>query len=132
MFDRLIIVAVIIGSLLLLFKLLRNFQLSAARRTNSAEIKENQILYFSSSACTQCLMQKKILQQVLDESGRTDIRLKKYSIENNPETTRQWKVVTLPTVILLSNNGQVVNINNGLTPIGTLRSQLESLPLQNY
>jgi len=131
MFERLAIVVVIIGSLLLLFKLLRNLQLSTARKTNPVVIKENQILYFSSPVCTQCLVQKKILQQALDESGRTDIRLRKYFIEKNPETTKQWKVVTLPTVILLSNNGQVVNINNGLTSISTLRSQLRSLPLQS-
>jgi len=127
MLNRILIAVSIIGALLLFFKLIRRLQLRAARGTYKITPNENQLLYFSSAACSQCLTQEKILQQVFEEPTFTDIILKKYSIEENSALARQWKVITLPTTILLSKQGDVKQFNNGLISATTLRSQFSAL-----
>ena len=127
MLNRILIAASIIGALLLFFKLIRRLQLRAIRGTYKITPNENQLLYFSSAACSQCLTQEKILQQVFEEPTFTDIILKKYSIEKNSALARQWKVITLPTTILLSKQGDINKFNNGLISATTLRSQISAL-----
>lgn len=124
MLDRILIAISIIGSLLLFFKLIRSAQLRPTKAKHKIKPNENQLLYFSSAACSQCLVQEKIIQQIFEEPTFTDITLQKYSIEKNTALARQWKVITLPTTIVLSKQGEVKQFNNGLTSATTLRSQL--------
>jgi len=131
--DRIIIAITIITVLFLLFKLIRVRQLRAARRTASAlnTPHESQILYFSSTVCSQCVNQEKVLNEIVVGPEFQDVSLNKYSIEDDAELAQQWGVKTLPTTILLSDFGEVRQINNGLVSTGVLTSQLRELKVYN-
>ena len=129
MLDRIFISLVIIATIFLLFKLSRVGQHRNARRTAASMMmpNENQILYFSSAVCSQCLGQERILNQIFASSEFPGVTLKKYSIEDNAAFAQKWGVKTLPTTILLSNFGEVKLINNGLVSTATMLSQLREL-----
>lgn len=130
MLDRIFITMAIIGIFFLLFKLKRERQLHMAKRaadTTTIPNKKSQILYFSSAACSQCLGQERILNEIIEGSGFLNVTLSKYSIEDDAALAQQWGVKTLPTTILLSNSGEVKQINNGLVSTNTILSQLREL-----
>jgi len=118
-----------ISIIILSIKLFRVWQHRAAQHTasNLTTQSESQIIYFSSTACSQCAGQERILNQVIKESEFVNVVLKKYAIENDAELAQQWGVTTLPTTILLSNLGVVRRINNGLISASTLITQLREL-----
>lgn len=129
MLNRALIALTIIGVLFLLLKLIRMGQLRSAQRTAAATPTQNesQLLYFSSAACTQCLGQEKILDQIFAGSEFQKVILKKLSIEDDPELAQRWGVKTIPTTILLSSAAQVVQFNNGLISTSAMLSQLHEL-----
>jgi len=137
MLDRTLITIAVVGILYLLFKLIRVRQLRAAQRTAAAMTRpdRSQILYFSSAVCTQCLGQEKILKQIFEDAefmpSLKEVTLKKYTIESDAELAQQWGIKTVPTTILLSNGGEVKQINNGLVSTTTLLSQLHELSTNN-
>lgn len=133
MLERTLIAITIIGTLLLLFKLIRVRQLRAAQRTaiTMATPNESQILYFSSAVCSQCLGQERILKQIFEGTEFMDLKLKKYTIEDDTVLAQQWGVKTVPTTILLTNCGEVKQINNGLVSTTTMLLQLRELDLSN-
>lgn len=131
MLDRMFIAMAVIGTLFLLFKLIRVRQLRTAQRL-SATLKmsgASQILYFSSAACAQCLGQERILNEIFASAQFSGVMLKKLPIEDHAALARQWGVKTLPTTILLSSHGEVKQINNGLVSTATMLSQLRELSL---
>jgi len=134
MLTRIIFAIILIGIILLTIKVIRISQtLAASRNAEKNTIPtEPKLLYFASAACSHCLAQEKIIGQVLKEYKSSEIMLKKYSVENHPALARQWRVITLPTTILLSDNGEVKHINNGLTSLTTLRTQLNTLNYSNF
>jgi len=129
MLDRTFIAIAIIGTLFFLFKLIRVAQLRSAQRTAAIITMPNvnQILYFSSDACSQCLGQERILNEIFDGSEFLDVILNKYSIEDDVALAQQWGVKTLPTTILLSKFGEVKQINSGLASTTTILTQLREL-----
>jgi len=135
MWVRTLIAITIFGILLLLFKLIRVKQLRTAQHTAAITTSdESQLLYFSSAVCSQCSGQKKILSQIFEGSEYSElmeIKLIKYTIEDDVVLAQQWGVKTVPTTILLSDSGEVKQINNGLVSTTTLLSQLRELITNN-
>ncbi|MFW2373095.1 MAG: thioredoxin family protein [Gammaproteobacteria bacterium] len=129
MLIRALIALAIIGIIFILLKLIRANQIRSAQRTAAATTmsNENQLLYFSSAVCAQCLGQEEILNQIFVGSEFQGVILKKFSIEDEPELAQRWGVKTIPTTILLSSTAQVVQFNNGLISSSDLLSQLDEL-----
>lgn len=84
------------------------------------------ILYFASDSCAACPSQARYLEQLLAE--RPDgLVIQKIDTEVEPETAVKYGVFTLPTTILIDQQGDVREINYGLTHTHKLNQQVASL-----
>ncbi|MCA9919084.1 MAG: thioredoxin family protein [Anaerolineales bacterium] len=84
------------------------------------------ILYFASDSCAACPSQARYLEQLLAE--RPDgLVIQKIDTEVEPETAVKYGVFTLPTTILIDQQGDVREINYGLTHTHKLNQQVAGL-----
>jgi thioredoxin 1 len=84
------------------------------------------ILYFASDSCAACPSQARYLEQLLSQ-WQEDLVVQKIDTEEEPETAVKYGVFTLPTTILLDQQGDVREINYGLTHTQKLTQQVASL-----
>ena len=71
------------------------------------------LLDFWAEWCGPCRMLAPVLDQIAAE--RTDIKVGKVNVDNEPELARQFGVMSIPTLMVFKN-GQVVNKSVGLVP----------------
>jgi peroxiredoxin len=50
---------------------------------------------------------------------------KKYDVSQDPELASRYKVLTVPTTVVLDRRGRVAHINYGVTEQAKLESQLQ-------
>jgi thioredoxin-like negative regulator of GroEL len=82
------------------------------------------ILYFTGEHCTIChTAQKPALRALAAGLGET-IEIREVDIAVEPALARQYRVMSLPTTIVLDASGQVTDINVGFASGETLRRQL--------
>ncbi len=87
------------------------------------------VLYFRSDACPACPSQSRYLEQLTGVwNGRFTLQTINADLE--PEQTARYRVLTLPTTILLDEAGQVKHINYGLTNTQKLVKQLTALGVE--
>ena len=84
------------------------------------------ILYFASDSCAACPSQARYLEQLLS-SWKDRLVVQKIDTEAEPETAVKYGVFTLPTTILIDQQGDVREINYGLTHTQKLTQQIASL-----
>ena len=84
------------------------------------------ILYFASDSCAACPSQARYLERLLT-LWREDLVVEKIDTEAEPETAVKYGVFTLPTTILIDQQGDVREINYGLTHTEKLTQQVASL-----
>ena len=77
---------------------------------------------FWASWCGPCRMVLPLVEQIAEE--RSDIKVVKVNVDEQPELARQFKVMSIPTLMTV-NNGEIVN-----TQVGALAKQqiLDLLP----
>ena len=63
--------------------------------------------------CGPCKMLLPVIEQLAEEV--TDAKICKVNVDNDPELARQFKVMTIPT-LLLFKNGEVVQQSIGVKP----------------
>ncbi|NHZ71615.1 MAG: conjugal transfer protein TraF [Aquificales bacterium] len=81
------------------------------------------LLYFRSDSCGTCPTQSRYLDQLMaGENGRFTIQ--SIDVDTEPDTAKQYGVMTLPTTMILDANGRVQEINYGLTPPHKLEQQI--------
>lgn len=84
------------------------------------------LLYFRADSCAVCPAQARQLDQLTTMwDGQLDIRT--VDAERDPETAGRYGVLSLPTTVLVDPQGQVRQINYGLTDARKLARQLETL-----
>lgn len=84
------------------------------------------LLYFRSATCAVCPTQGRYIDQVAQQwSGRLAIRT--VDAEAEPETAARYGVFTLPTTIIVGQDGHVREINYGLTNAQKLERQLHAV-----
>ena len=82
------------------------------------------LLYFTGEYCTACKFQQTpIVEQISSKLGDS-IVVKMYDVSTQPEVASQFKVLTLPTTVVLDGRGQVKAINYGVTQQQKLEMQL--------
>jgi thioredoxin-like negative regulator of GroEL len=82
------------------------------------------ILYFTGESCTIChTAQKPALRTLASGLGDT-IEIREIDIAVEPALARQYRVMSLPTTIVLDGSGQITDINVGFATGETLRRQL--------
>lgn len=84
------------------------------------------LLYFRSDTCAPCLTQARFLEE-LPEPLRQRVDIEKIDVEREVETASRYGVFTLPTTLLLDDEGSVRHVNYGLADAGKLARQVEGI-----
>jgi hypothetical protein len=88
------------------------------------------ILAFSSEDCHQChTMQAPALQRVQDQYGER-VTIIDVDAPNEPELTRRYHVLTVPTTVVLNATGRPHAVNYGFTPTQKLIEQVQEAATQ--
>jgi thioredoxin-like negative regulator of GroEL len=82
------------------------------------------ILYFTGESCTICHTAQKPALRTLAVGLDPGIEIREIDIAVEPALARQYRVMSLPTTIVLGPDGQVTDINVGFATDQTLRRQL--------
>jgi thioredoxin-like negative regulator of GroEL len=82
------------------------------------------ILYFTGEACTICHTAQKPALRTLAAGIEPGIDIREIDIAVEPELARRYRVMSLPTTIVLDAAGQVTDINVGFASGEVLRRQL--------
>lgn len=84
------------------------------------------ILYFTGASCTICHTAQKPALRTLADGLDERIEVREIDIAVEPALARQYRVMSLPTTIVLDAAGQVTDINVGFANVERLRRQLVS------
>jgi hypothetical protein len=84
------------------------------------------ILYFTGASCTICHTAQKPALRTLADGLDERIEVREVDIAVEPALARQYRVMSLPTTIVLDAAGQVTDINVGFANVERLRRQLVS------
>jgi hypothetical protein len=82
------------------------------------------IVYFTGAACTICHTAQKPALRALADGLDQRIEVREVDIAVEPALARQYRVMSLPTTIVLDAAGQVTDVNVGFANVATLRRQL--------
>ncbi|MBX5456008.1 MAG: thioredoxin family protein [Thermogemmatispora sp.] len=90
------------------------------------------ILLFSSAECQQChRLQKPALRQV--QAARGDlVRVIEVDAPTEPQLTARYRVLTLPTTVVLDGQGKAQAVNYGFAPAGRLLAQIDDVLAQQH
>ena len=85
------------------------------------------ILAFSSEDCRQCKqLQEPALRRVLAARGER-VAVVEVDAPSTPELTEQYKVLTVPTTVVLDASGKAHAVNYGFAPAQRLLEQVDAL-----
>ena len=82
------------------------------------------ILYFTGEACTICHTAQRPALRALAAAIDPAIEIREIDIAVDPDLARQYRVMSLPTTIVLGPSGRVTDINVGFANADVLRRQL--------
>jgi thioredoxin-like negative regulator of GroEL len=82
------------------------------------------ILYFTGETCTICHTAQRPALRTLASGIDSGIEIREIDIAVEPELARRYRVMSLPTTIVLDAAGQVTDINVGFASREILRRQL--------
>ena len=71
------------------------------------------LLDFWASWCGPCRMVSPLIEEIADE--RTDIRVGKINVDENPELASRFGVMSIPSLVVVKN-GQITNRSVGARP----------------
>lgn len=79
------------------------------------------LLDFWASWCMPCRMVGPILEEIA--AARTDIKIGKVNVDEQPELARQFQVMSIPTLLVIKN-GKIVDQSVGARPKEAILSML--------
>jgi thioredoxin-like negative regulator of GroEL len=82
------------------------------------------ILYFTGASCTICHTAQTPALRTLAAGLGDSIAIREIDVADDPALARSYRVMSLPTTIVLDAEQTVRHINVGFTPTATLREQL--------
>jgi hypothetical protein len=89
--------------------------------------QKTRILAFSSEGCTQChTLQWPALQRLLALRGE-EIEIVEVDAPAAPELVKRYRIMTVPSTVILNAAGEVHAVNYGFANFGKLRQQVEEL-----
>jgi thioredoxin len=96
----------------------------------SVEDQRPTLLYFTGEACTIChTAQRPAVHSLAAEIGEA-ASVREVDVAKEPELARRYRVMSLPTTIVLRPGGVVAAVNTGFVPAERLRGQLQEAGLQ--
>lgn len=85
------------------------------------------ILAFSSADCTQChTLQQPTLRRLLAQRG-DEIDVVEIDAPASPDLTRRYRILTVPSTVVLDPAGEVHAINYGFANFNRLQQQIDAL-----
>ncbi|MGH7722511.1 MAG: TlpA family protein disulfide reductase [Candidatus Dormibacteria bacterium] len=81
------------------------------------------ILYFTADHCTVCRVAQRPALQRLREVV-LDLGIREIDVARDPGSARAYRVMTLPTTVVLDAAGRAVAVNAGFAAESTLRDQV--------
>ena len=121
--ERMLIAMLIVAAAVIGYAL---FQWWQRQQINGTVAGKPELLYFSSATCAACPAQASYLEK-LAPSWRQVLNIRKIDVDREPETAVRYSVMSLPTTMIVKQNGKVHAINYGLTTHHKLQKQLERL-----
>ena len=82
------------------------------------------LLYFSSPDCVPCRTQQAPILIALRGLLGNSVRFQEYDAVAHPEVARRFRVLTVPTTVVIAPGGEVVAVNYGVTRAKVLERQL--------
>src|SRR5581483_4999140 len=84
------------------------------------------ILAFSSADCHQChQLQQPALQRLLAKRGEV-VTVEQIDAPSEPELTRRYQVLTVPTTVVLDRTGKATAVNYGFANVQRLLEQVDA------
>jgi thioredoxin-like negative regulator of GroEL len=96
-------------------------------RRDAASAGTPSILFFTGATCHVCHTAQKPALATLTAALGSQVAIHEIDVGRHPDVARAYRVMTLPTTVLLDPEGVVSDINVGFAPAETLRRQLNSL-----
>ena len=126
MIERLLITLLIGIVMVMTYQLLQRYQRRRVTTVTQKTVEPSQakILYFRSDHCGACLAQGHYLEAL---EAHYRMLIEPIDVEQAPELARQDNIMTLPTTILIDDQGSVRHINPGLANPFKLTRQLDAL-----
>jgi thioredoxin-like negative regulator of GroEL len=122
-----LIAIAVIGGMAVLLRVQRGGQrelVGSVVETSTGLGRLPSILYFTGETCTICHTAQKPALRALATGIDPDVEIREIDIAVEPELARRYRVMSLPTTIVLDAAGQVTDINVGFANGEILRRQL--------
>lgn len=129
MLDRLVITFIIIGGLGLLWLGWIYYKARLVKTLQPADTPGGKpaLLYFTADYCASCKYQQLPIINRLIETFGDSVAVLRYDVTERPDLAGRYKVLTLPTTIVLDSRGQVAHLNYGVTQQSKLETQLKKV-----
>lgn len=85
------------------------------------------ILFFTGATCNICHTAQQPALEQLAASLNSPVDIQAIDVDKRPDVARAYRVMTLPTTVVLDPRGKVTDINVGFAPAEKLRSQLATV-----
>jgi thiol-disulfide isomerase/thioredoxin len=82
------------------------------------------LLYFQSQDCAPCRYQQTPILASLRQTLGDSVRFQEYDALEHAEMARRFRVLTIPTTVVIAPDGGVVAVNYGVTQSNKLQHQL--------
>jgi thioredoxin 1 len=82
------------------------------------------LLYFHSDECAPCRLQQSPIVASLRRTMGEGVRFQEWNAVAHPDIARRYRVLTVPTTVVIAPGGEVVAVNYGVTRADKLRRQL--------
>lgn len=129
MLDRIIITFIIAGGLGLLWFGWQYLKAKIIRTIPCTETPTGKptLLYFTGDYCAVCEFQQSPIVEKIEAKLGESIVVETFDVACYPDAANHYKVLTLPTTVVLNPRGEVVHINYGVAHQGKLEDQLQSV-----
>lgn len=127
MIERAVLGVALLGLLAMAYfvawRLYQTWQRNGARKLARLVAGGPTILYFTTPDCFTCrVAQEPELERL--QRGRPGIPVIKINALQRRDLARGFRVLTVPTTVVVDARGEVVAVNNGLAPADQLLEQL--------
>jgi len=125
--ERIIITIAILSGLSFLSLAWQGYKTRLAKSIAPTQVASNStptLLWFTAAYCAPCKFQQGPIMQTLAEKFGNTLHIRQIDVGENPDLARQYKVMTLPTTVVLNASGEVAHINYGVASQAKLEAQL--------
>lgn len=126
--DRLLVLLVALAATGVLWVVWQGIKLRLRRSIHVDRVTLNDgrptLLYFHSDDCAPCRLQQRPILASLQQRMGESVRFQECDAVAHPDIARRYRVLTVPTTVVIAPGGKVVAVNYGVTRADKLQRQL--------